>query len=247
MKLTNVHHAGIASRDPSASDVFYRTVLGFEPLPTHERGELTMLQSGSARLTIHAASLLPEWPRGEHLAFGVDASAAEIARALAGSGIAFEPVGNRIYLHDPDGRTIELVAAPVDSLADVRHFLEHYEQLYEQRQADAIAECFAYPLHVASDGQSVGLFTAATKDAWIPTIRQLLARYERLGVSRARQVELTMNELTAQFVHAKVRWVLEDRTGSPIDSFSAAYTIARFQDRLRIVALAHDETIENYR
>jgi len=114
MILTHVHHIGICSRNPQATEAFYCAVLGFDPVPAEQGGEPHMLRSGAVRLTIHAIgeSMPRERPRGDHFAFEVESTVAEIAETLAERRIECQPVGGRVYLRDPDGYTIELVATP---------------------------------------------------------------------------------------------------------------------------------------
>ncbi len=113
MKLDHIHHVGIAARDPQASEAFYRDVLGLEPAGEGP-GKTRDLRIGGTLLAISA--LRPgegiTLPHGEHLAFQAKVPLEAIMEHLARHQVPFEQASSRLYLRDPDGHVIELIAPP---------------------------------------------------------------------------------------------------------------------------------------
>jgi catechol 2,3-dioxygenase-like lactoylglutathione lyase family enzyme len=106
-----VHHVGISSADPGASVAFFCGVLGCEREPDGPGG-VRSVRLGGATLAISA---LGEGegarPHGDHLALALDATLDAIVRRLRAHEIEFQYAPGRVYVRDPGGYVVELVAA----------------------------------------------------------------------------------------------------------------------------------------
>jgi hypothetical protein len=121
-------------------------------------------------------------------------------------------------------------------------FIEHYRTVFERFSAPEILEHFAFPLQVAGDIVSGVIVTvAASKDQWTQQLETLLAGYRKLGVTRSQARSLEVVTISPNLVQARLHWDLFDGAGDPIYDFHSVYTLGRFEGRLRIIAIAHDE------
>jgi hypothetical protein len=121
-------------------------------------------------------------------------------------------------------------------------FIEQYRTVFERFSAPEIATQFAFPLHVAGDlGASVSLTIAASAEQWTQVLDGLLAGYRKLGVTRSEVRSLEVTAIGPALAQARVHWALFDAAGQPVYDFHSVYTLGRQDDRLRIVAIAHDE------
>jgi hypothetical protein len=121
-------------------------------------------------------------------------------------------------------------------------FMENYRVVFERLSAPEIAELFAFPVHVSGDhGAGVTLGVGASKAQWLEQLEVLLAGYRKIGVATAQARSLESTAVSPNLFQAHVRWALADAAGRPLYEFSAAYTLARVGDHLRVVAIAHDE------
>jgi hypothetical protein len=123
----------------------------------------------------------------------------------------------------------------------VRAFFDSYRAAFEQLDAPAIAEHFAYPSHITSDQGEIALSPVASIQDWLVQIEQLLDGYRRLKFRSARVRSLEAAELSPSLLHAMVTWELHDDTGRLLYEFRAMYTLANIGDTLRIAAIAHNE------
>jgi catechol 2,3-dioxygenase-like lactoylglutathione lyase family enzyme len=119
LRVGQLDHLTITSRDPAKSIQFYSDILGMER--SYEwPGEITMLRSGSTFLAI------AHWAKGreatpppaitvDHFAFRVDRPTYESARAeLSQQGVVIDHESDHgicrsLYFRDPDGHLVELV------------------------------------------------------------------------------------------------------------------------------------------
>lgn len=123
MIARNVHHISFAVRDLERSQAFYQGVLGLEPI---ERPDLGLpgawYRAGASE--VHLIQL-PEGadagqppaklsPIANHQAFGIEDYRATV-EALRGHGLEVLETGperGQLWVADPDGNVIELIAAP---------------------------------------------------------------------------------------------------------------------------------------
>jgi catechol 2,3-dioxygenase-like lactoylglutathione lyase family enzyme len=119
MRVGQLDHLTVTSRDPEQSIRFYTEVLGMER--SYEwAGEITMLKAGGTFLAI------AYWAKGsdasrqpaitvDHFAFRVDRATYEGARAeLDAQGVVIDHESDHgicrsLYFRDPDGHLVELV------------------------------------------------------------------------------------------------------------------------------------------
>ena len=128
-----------------------------------------------------------------------------------------------------------------ETTRSVNAFLDSYRTTFEKLDAPAIAEYFAFPLHVTQDGQEIGLAAIATRQDWIQSLERLLGLYRAIDVSTAGVLDLTVSELSPRLVQALVHWALFDGAGRSLYDFEAIYTLAQFNDMFLIAAIAHNE------
>jgi catechol 2,3-dioxygenase-like lactoylglutathione lyase family enzyme len=124
IQMTGIHHSAVLVRDPERAAVFYRDVLGMEPIPTPStfdfpdfRKRPQWFQIGP-RQQIHLQLGEPVHSPGRHMALEV-ADIAEARRVLEAAGVAIDEVPQipgslRFYTKDPDGNTIEIMQWTID-------------------------------------------------------------------------------------------------------------------------------------
>lgn len=120
MITRGVHHVSLCSRDLARARAFYGELLG---LPEIERPALGIpgvwYQAGPVQLHVivtagsedHASQSLT--PLANHIAFAID-DYEGVAQRLEQTGHAVVGLGadaGQLFLHDPDGNTIELIRA----------------------------------------------------------------------------------------------------------------------------------------
>lgn len=121
-------------------------------------------------------------------------------------------------------------------------FLE-YRRLFEEQDAEQIADFFRFPLHYFySDGKKSPL----EKDYFIGRVKKLLKLYKKLGVTQIVGAVTDVIELNENTSLATLNWVLLDTSGEkPKQIYSAMtrYIVCEFDGTLKIDGLiAVDET-----
>jgi hypothetical protein len=129
-----------------------------------------------------------------------------------------------------------------DIQQEARAFFEAYRATFQRLEAAPVADFFAFPLQVVGDGREVSLSAVPSRDAWLGDLERLLGMYRLLGVSTARALELTVQELSPRLCQASLHWELYDGQGKRLYDFNAIYTLARQGENLRIAAIAHNES-----
>jgi hypothetical protein len=120
-------------------------------------------------------------------------------------------------------------------------FFESYIGAFEKLEPEAIAAHFAFPFHMTSDGDDVGVTSVADEATWRDEIGRLVGFYRDVGVSSARMLSAQSIELSPRVEHAAIHWQLHDAAGTDLYDFHAVYTLAEVAGGTKIVALAHDE------
>lgn len=120
-------------------------------------------------------------------------------------------------------------------------FMEHYRSAFARADADALVECFDYPVQVVSVAGDRASVSVAGRDDWPQVIAGLLGAYERLGVVEVLPQALEVDEPMVAVAVVRVHWALQREDGDAVYDFTAVYTLARLDNGLRIVAIAHDE------
>lgn len=129
----------------------------------------------------------------------------------------------------------------MEPMADVDEFLESYRAAFEQMDASAIAEHFAYPSHITGDADEPDLVPIHTKEAWVAEVERLLAGYRAIGVHSIRILRSVPEALSSRLHQVMVHWALHDRAGRSLYDFHAGYTLAKIGGALRITAITHNE------
>ncbi len=124
----------------------------------------------------------------------------------------------------------------------VQDFFDAYRAAFAAFDVLAIADLFAYPCHITSNGGQVAVKTVANREAWVPQIERPVDAYRAIGVRSAEILGLQLIELMPRLAQATVHWRLVDREGGRIYDFDASYTLADRGDGMRITAIAHNET-----
>ena len=130
--------------------------------------------------------------------------------------------------------------------ADVRAFFTAYCTAFIRLDAPAIAGHFADQVHIATETGKTVRVQVATGAEWRKAIDQLLEMYRAINFGSAEATALSVDALSPRLVQASVRWALRDRTTALLYEFDALYTLARHEERFRIIAIAHNE-IPHYR
>ena len=107
----------------------------------------------------------------------------------------------------------------------------------------AIADLFSFPCQITGDGGQVSVTIVPTPEELVPLLEWLVSAYRTIGVRSAEILELRVIEVGPPLAQAAVRWRLVAADGNRIYDFSASYTLADLGDGMRIVAIAHNETI----
>ena len=119
--------------------------------------------------------------------------------------------------------------------------MRQYRDAFVRGDVDALVDCFAFPLQVASVVGDEVTVSVAVAEEWPGVLEGLLGAYRRLEVTDAVTRTLTVDEPVRGVAFVRVHWELQRAGGEPIYDFTALYTMARTDGRLRIVAIAHDE------
>ena len=119
--------------------------------------------------------------------------------------------------------------------------MRRYRDAFVRRDLDALLACFGFPLQVASVVGDGVLVSVAVAEEWPGVLEGLLGAYRRLEVADAVTRTLMVDEPVRGVALVRVHWELQREGGTPIYDFTALYTSARIDGRLRIVAIAHDE------
>jgi hypothetical protein len=122
-------------------------------------------------------------------------------------------------------------------------FFESYLAAFAYGDMAAILDHFAFPCHITSEAREVTLTSIASRDEGARMVEHLLAMYREVGVSTARVLELDTLEVSPRLHVALVHWTLDDARGARVYAFEASYTLASFDDVLRITAIAHNEIL----
>lgn len=124
----------------------------------------------------------------------------------------------------------------------VRDFFERYRNSYIRRDADALAEMFAYPLHITSDARTVTLVSCDSEESWRNQLLNLLDMYNAIGMADARLLKLDARQLSPRTWLAELHWELSDAQGHALYDFHNVYVLAEIGGALRIAsAVSPDE------
>ena len=119
--------------------------------------------------------------------------------------------------------------------------MERYRSAFAHADADALVDCFDFPVQVVSvEGDRASVSVSGRHD-WPGVLDRLLGAYGRLRVADVIPLALEVSEPMDAIAIVRVHWALQREGGGTVYDFTAVYTLARRNDRLAIVAIAHDE------
>lgn len=124
---------------------------------------------------------------------------------------------------------------------EIDAFFRSYCAAFEALDADAIADCFAFPSHIASDADEVSLIPIANRQECLTAVDKVVALHRELGAPAGRIHDLTIHELSPQLVQASLRMEVLDGTANFLYDFEATYSLAKLSGRWRIAAISHNQ------
>ena len=124
---------------------------------------------------------------------------------------------------------------------EVRAFFQKYTAAFEALDVEAIADCVAYPSHIASDGEETVLIAMADRQQCLAAMDRVVTLHRKLGAPAGRIHDLSITELSLRLVQASLRMEVLDKTSSYLYDFKAIYSLAKFSGAWRIVAIAHNQ------
>ncbi|HEY7875790.1 MAG TPA: hypothetical protein VIG64_11785 [Actinomycetota bacterium] len=120
-------------------------------------------------------------------------------------------------------------------------FLDDYRSVFEQFDADAVAERFAYPCLIVGDGDPVDLRAVGSHAEWVEQLKMLMDIYKGFGVRTAAVLDSNAMSVTPRVIQVAIHWSLRDADDREVYDFHAVYTLVEREGALRIAAIAHDE------
>jgi lactoylglutathione lyase len=129
--MSSIHHVNLAVDDLASATVFYRDVLGLEPVPTPDLGFPAQFFSIGPGQELHVNQLDDIHADRTHFCLRLDDFAGVVERAEASAAIdtaAWGPatrIGTgvvQLFVRDPAGNLIELNSQPGERFED--HFYE---------------------------------------------------------------------------------------------------------------------------
>ena len=127
------------------------------------------------------------------------------------------------------------------SASEIHRFFDDYRATFTRYDSGALADLFAFPLHVVSDTESITPTSIASRDDWLGVLGGLLDAYRTLGVSDGELLEFDVTEVTPRLASVRARWELRREDGGAIYDFTSVYTLATIDGAWRVAAIAHDE------
>jgi hypothetical protein len=125
-------------------------------------------------------------------------------------------------------------------------FFESYRTAFNQQDASAIAEHYAFPMLSTIDTGKIVVTPVASKAELAGQLGRLLTMYRAIGFGSARVLKLSSLEFSPRLAQVSVEWELYAASGEILYSFQAAYTVGLVEGALRITGVAHNE-IARYR
>src|SRR5262249_35063744 len=124
---------------------------------------------------------------------------------------------------------------------EVRAFFQTYTAAFEALDVEAIADCVAYPSHIASDGEEVLLIAMADTQQCLAAIDSVLTLLPNSGPPTGLFHDLSITVLSPRLVQASCQMEVLDKTSSHLYDFQAISSLAKFSGAWRIVAIAHNQ------
>ena len=122
-----------------------------------------------------------------------------------------------------------------------QELMEKYRSAFTRGDVTALMDCFSFPLLVLGATGAEASVSVADGETWPGVLQRLLDTYESLGVVEAVPLALSIDEPMMPVAIVRAHWALQRQNGDSVYDFTAVYTLARIDDQLRIVAVAHNE------
>jgi len=129
--MTSIHHVNLAVDDLASATVFYRDVIGLDPITTPDLGFPAQFFSIAPGQELHVNQLDDVHPDRTHFCLRLDDFAGVVERAAASAAIDSVSWGMatrigtgvvQLFVRDPAGNLIELNSQPGERFDD--HFYE---------------------------------------------------------------------------------------------------------------------------
>jgi len=117
----------------------------------------------------------------------------------------------------------------------VKVFLESYASAFQASDKDAVADRYAYPVHVVTHNGGVRFLAIPSRAAWLAVVERILQMYGAMGVRRAAMRDLNVIDISPQVAQARLVWALRGDGDKPLYEFEATYTLAQLDGELKIV------------
>jgi hypothetical protein len=117
----------------------------------------------------------------------------------------------------------------------VKAFLESYASVFQRSDKEAVADRYAYPVHVVTHNGGVRLLAVQSREGWIAVVERILQMYTAMGVRRAAMDDLRVVNISPLVAQASLVWDLRGEGDKPLYKFEAMYTVALFDGELKIV------------
>src|SRR5438552_19194789 len=114
-------------------------------------------------------------------------------------------VSDRCDRRGPRSRYDGATMTSTDTFSRIQALPESYRVAFERLDAAAIAEHFAYPGHIASDGPEVTLISIASEQDCIAAMDKVIAMHRQLGAPSGTIHGLSIIELSPRLAQASLR------------------------------------------
>lgn len=130
---------------------------------------------------------------------------------------------------------------PTETFSRVQALLESYLVAFERFDAAVIAEHFAYPGHIASDGPEITLISIASKQDCIEAVDKVITMHRQLGTPTGTIHDLSVIGLSPRLAQASLRMEVRGLAAMRLYDFNATYTVAEINGSWLIVAISHNQ------
>jgi ketosteroid isomerase-like protein len=117
----------------------------------------------------------------------------------------------------------------------VKAFLESYASAFQRSDTGAIADRYAYPVHVVTYNGGVRLLAIQSREGWLAVVERILGMYTAMSVRGAAMGDLKVTNISPQVAQARLVWDLRGEGDKPLYKFEATYTLAQIDGELKIV------------
>jgi len=92
-----------------------------------------------------------------------------------------------------------------DTLSGIQALLESYRGAFERFDAEAIADHFAYPSHIASDAAEIALISIEKRQDCLDAVEKVITMHRQLGAPSGTIHDLSIAELSPRLAQASLR------------------------------------------